>query len=177
MPVTVRKIELWNAVVDNQPGALAAVLEPLAAVGADLEIVMGTAIPGAAGKASVGVFPVKGRKVLAAARAAGLAPASSMPALLVTGDNRAGLGGRMSESIAAAGIDIGVAVAQVVGGHFSALFGFASAADANKAAALLKKAANATAKATPAPKAKATPAAGKKAAVTRRGQGAAARRR
>jgi hypothetical protein len=46
----------------------------------------------------------------------------------------------MSESLAAAGINIGVAVAQVVGGSFSALFGFANQADATRAAALLKKA-------------------------------------
>jgi predicted amino acid-binding ACT domain protein len=139
MAISVKKIELWNVVVDNQPGALAAVLEPLAAAGADFEIVMGTAIPGGAGKASVGVFPVKGRKMIAAAKAAGLVPADSMPALLVVGDNRAGLGGRMSEAIAGAGINIGIAVAQVVGAKFSALFGFAGEEDARKAAALLKK--------------------------------------
>lgn len=140
MATTIKKIELWSVVVDNKAGALAAVLEPLAQAGADLEIVMATAIPGAGGKASIGVFPIKGRKVIAAARAAGLVPAATMPSLLVGGDNRAGLGGRMSESLAAAGINIGVAVAQVVGGSFSALFGFANQADATRAAALLKKA-------------------------------------
>lgn len=139
MVITVKKIELWNIVVDNKPGALAAVLEPLAAAGADLELIMGTAIPGADQKASVGVFPVKGRKVIAAAKSAGLAPAAAMPSLLVGGDNRAGLGGRMSEAIAAAGINIGMTVAQVVGTQFSALFAFASVEDATKAATLLKK--------------------------------------
>jgi hypothetical protein len=139
MAITVKKIELWSVVVDNKPGALANLLEPLAEAGADLQVVMGTSMPGGDGQASIGVYPVKGRKVIAAARAAGLAPAASMPSLLVQGDNRAGLGGRMSEAIAGAGIDIGVAVALVAGEHFSALFGFANAADADKAAALLKK--------------------------------------
>jgi len=139
MAIVVKKIELWNVVVGNEPGALAGVLEPLADAGADLDIVMGTAIPGADHKASIGISPVKGKKVLAAARAVGLAPAGSMPSLLISGENRAGLGGQMSEALAAAGIDIGVAVAQVVGPNFSALFGFANQDDATKAAALIKK--------------------------------------
>ncbi|MDD5248332.1 MAG: hypothetical protein PHY45_05075 [Rhodocyclaceae bacterium] len=139
MAITVKKIELWNVIVDNRPGALATVLEPLADAGADLEVVLGTSIPGDGGKASVGVFPVKGKKVLAAARASGLAPATSMPSLLVTGDNRAGLGRRISQTLAAADINIGFAVAQVAGRNFSALFGFANEADAGKAASILKK--------------------------------------
>lgn len=139
MALTVKKIQLWNAIVDNKAGALANVLEPLAEAGADLEIVMGTAIPGAGRKASIGVFPVRGRKAQAAATTAGMAPAATMPALLVGGDNRAGLGREMSRALAAAGIDIGFAIAQVVGAQFSAVFGFASQADADRAAALLKK--------------------------------------
>jgi hypothetical protein len=139
MTITVKKIQLWSLVIDNHPGALARALQPLAEAGADLKIVMATAIPGPGKKASVGVSPITGRKLIAAARKAGFAPAAAMPSLLVGGENRAGLGNRMSESIAAAGINIGVAVAQVAGPHFSALFGFASEGDATKAAALLKK--------------------------------------
>lgn len=139
MTITVKKVDLWNAIVDNKPGALANVLEPLAELGTDLEVVMGTAIPGARRKASVGIFPVKGRRARAAAQAAGMVPAASMPSLLVVGDNRAGLGREMSRALAAAGIDIGLAIALVVGDKFSALFGFAEQADATRAAALLKK--------------------------------------
>lgn len=140
MAITVKKVELWNAVVDNKPGEMARVLEPLAEAGADLDIVMGTSIPGAGGKASIGVFPIKGKKIVAAAQAAGLAPARSMPSLLVSGENSVGLGRRLSEALATAGINVGVAVAQVLGPNFSAVFGFATEEDAAKAAALLKKA-------------------------------------
>ncbi len=139
MALTVKKIELWNVTVENKAGALAKILEPLAEAGTDLEVVMGTSMPGDDGLASIGVFPVKGRKAMAAARGAGLEPAASMPSLLVTGENRAGLGKQMSEALAAAGIDIGIAFAQVVGANFSALFGFAKPEDATRAAALLKK--------------------------------------
>ena len=139
MAITVKKIELWNATVENRPGALARILEPLAEAGADLEVVMGTSMPGDDGMASIGVFPVKGRKAMSAARSAGLEPAASMPSLLVTGENYAGIGRQMSEALAQAGIDIGVAFAQVVGENFSALFGFAKPEDAARAATLLKK--------------------------------------
>lgn len=146
MAIRVQKIELWNVVVDNRSGALASVLEPLADAGADLEVILGTGIPGGSGQASIGVFPIKGKKALAAARLAGMAPApaTSMPSLLVSGDNQAGLGRLMSTTLAAAGINIGFLVAQVVDGDFSALFGFASEADAGRAAALLKKMGSAT---------------------------------
>lgn len=168
MATTLKKVELWSIVVDNKPGALAAVLEPLADAGADLEVVMATAIPGDGGKASIGVFPVKGRKVIAAARAAGLAPAVAMPSLLVGGDNRAGLGGRMSEALAAAGINIGVAVAQVVENSFSALFGFASQEDATKAVTLIKKVTTVRKAAAKPAAAKRAPAKKKPAATARR---------
>ncbi|HEX8987284.1 MAG TPA: hypothetical protein VF816_04940 [Rhodocyclaceae bacterium] len=148
MGVTIKKIELWHAVVDNKPGALAGALRPLADAGVDLEIVMATDIPGGGDKASIGVFPIKGRKAASAARTAGFEPAAAMPSLLVGGDNRAGLGEQMSEAIAASGVNIGVAFAQVMGGHFSAVFGFASADDAAKASAALRKIARA---ATPKP--------------------------
>lgn len=146
MAITVKKIELWNVTVENKPGALARILEPLAEAGADLEVVMGTSMPGDDGMASIGVFPVKGRKAMSAARSAGLEPAASMPSLLVTGDDYAGLGRQMSEALAQAGINIGVAFAQVVGENFSALFGFAKPEDAAKAATLLKKVGSTAAK-------------------------------
>ena len=46
MPVRIRPITLWRAEVDNQPGMLAQTLEPLAAAGANLQVVMGYRLPG-----------------------------------------------------------------------------------------------------------------------------------
>ena len=44
--VSIRKITLWRTEVEHRPGALAELLEPLAAAGADLQTVMGYRIPG-----------------------------------------------------------------------------------------------------------------------------------
>jgi hypothetical protein len=82
MPVTVKKIMLWRLEVENKPGVLAGALESLACAGADLQVVMGYRIPADITKAAIEVFPVKGKKSIAAAQAAGL-HASSISTLLV----------------------------------------------------------------------------------------------
>lgn len=148
MAIAVKRIKLWHTEVENQPGVLAGVLEPLAAAGADLEMLMATSFPGDAGLASVGVFPVTGRKAIAAATAAGFSAAPVISSLLVTGDNKVGLGRQLARTLADAGINIGLMMALVVGRNFSAVFGFESEADARKAALLLKKVGAAKKKAT-----------------------------
>jgi len=132
MAITVEKIILWRAQVDNRPGALATTLEPLAQAGAEFKIVMGYRHPAAEGKAAIEVFPVSGKKAAAAARAAGL-DAAGIPALLVQGDDKPGLGYRMAQAIAAAGINIAFFVAHVIGRRFAAVIGFETEDDARKA--------------------------------------------
>jgi len=139
MAVTVKKIVLWRREVENRPGALASTLGPLASAGADLHVVMAYRYPGDETKAAIELYPVTGKKSVAAAQEAGLS-ASSIPALLVEGDNRPGLGHAISQAIADAGINLGFLVTQVVGRKYSAVFGFESAADATKGAALIRKA-------------------------------------
>ena len=87
MAISVKKITLWRREVPNRPGMLAQTLEPLSRSGANLQVVMGYHM---GEKAIIEVFPVSGKKGEAAARQAGLA-ASGPPALMVQGDNRAGL--------------------------------------------------------------------------------------
>jgi hypothetical protein len=139
MAVSVKAIKLWRSEVANQPGALAKVLAPLAQAGADLQLLMGYRFPGNETRAAIEVYPVSGKRSIAAAQSAGLR-ASPLPALLVEGDNRQGAGYAISQSIADAGINISFIVAQVVGRRFSAVFGFDTDEDARKAATLIKKA-------------------------------------
>lgn len=139
MAVTIKKVALWRHEVDNKPGMLVAALEPLAAAGTDLHIVMGYRYPGNESRAAIELYPVSGKKATAAAKAAGLT-VSSIPTLLVEGDNKAGLGAATAKALAEAGINLSFLVAQVIGRKYSALFGFETARDASKATALLKKA-------------------------------------
>jgi len=138
MAVTLKKITIWRGEIDNRAGALARVLEPLRAARASLDVVMGYRIPGQPERAVIEVWPVSGKKVSQAAEAAGLRP-SETPSLLVTGDDRPGMGHAMARAAADAGINMVFLVAQVIGRRYSAVFGFESAADADRAAALFRK--------------------------------------
>lgn len=138
MAIKVKSIMLWRRVVENRPGALAQTLEPLARAGADLQVVMGYRPPGGEDQAILELYPVSGKKAAAAASAAGLST-STIPTLLVEGDNRAGIGHAMTRAIAGAGINIHFLVAQTIGRKFSAVLGFGTEADAKAAASLIRK--------------------------------------
>jgi len=139
MAMVVKKITVWRTEVDNQTGALARLLEGLSAAKGSLDVVMGYRIPGQHERAVIEVWPVSGKKLSQAAGAAGLRP-SETPTLLVQGDDRPGLGHAMARALAGAGINMVFLVAQVIGRRYSAIFGFESAADADRAAGLLRKA-------------------------------------
>lgn len=141
MAVKIRKIVLWRGRVPNRPGALAEVLEPLAATGVDLQVVMGYREHGSS-DALIEVYPISGRKLTEAAEGAGLG-ASGIPAVLVQGDNRAGLGHRIAKALADGGRNVSFLVAQVVGRKFSAIYGFETEADADVAVKLIRKGASA----------------------------------
>jgi hypothetical protein len=145
MAVTVKKVTLWRTEVANKPGALSGVLAPLAEAGRDLQVVMGYHYHGEADKAVIEVCPISGKKSTTAASKAGLA-ASTIPTLLVQGDNRPGLGHAIAQAIADAGINITFLVAQVINKRFSAVMGFGDETASKQATTLIKKAVKKTKK-------------------------------
>jgi hypothetical protein len=140
MPVTVKRMTLWRRDLENRPGALATVLDPVARAGADLQVAMGYRIPGQEHRAVIELAPVEGRKAAAAAEQAGLRP-SEIPTLVVQGDNRVGLGYELAQEMGDAGINMAFLVALVVGRRYSGVFGFDSDEDAKRAADIIKKSA------------------------------------
>jgi hypothetical protein len=138
MAITAKQVVLWRKEVENKPGELARVLEPVAKSGTNLQIVMGYSYPGDAAKAAVEVYPVSGKKAVVAAESAGL-HASSIPALMIEGNNKAGLGHAIAKALADAGINVNFLVAQVIGRKYSAVFGFENDVDTRKAVSVIKK--------------------------------------
>lgn len=138
MPLSVKSISLWRKEVENQPGVLASTLAPLAKGGANLQVLMGYRLPGQEERAAIELYPVSGRTVTKAAGSAGL-ESSSIPTLLIEGDNRPALGHALAQAIADAGINIAFLMAQVVGRRYAAVAGFETAEDAKKAAAVIKR--------------------------------------
>ncbi len=140
MAVNVKRITVWSQSQPDQAGLLGRVLEPLARARGDLQVVMGYHVPSEGGRRGViEIAPVKGKKAEAAARQAGFAP-SDLPALLITGDNRPGIGQAIGQSLGQAGISIHYLVAQVIGRKYQAVAGFGSEDEAARAATIVKKA-------------------------------------
>jgi hypothetical protein len=138
MPLSVKSITLWRKEIENQPGSLASTLEPFAKGGANLQVLMGYRLPGEEKRAAVELYPVTGRAIMKAAQGAGL-EASSIPTLLIEGDNRSGLGHAIAQAVADAGINLAFFIAQVVGRRYSAVVGFETAEDAKKSATIIKR--------------------------------------
>ena len=138
MALQIKTVDVWAGEMQDQSGALARVLEALAAGGADVDCVIGRRQPDRPGSGVVFVSPVSGKRAQTAARAAGISPANDIGTLRVEGANKQGLGGRITRAIADAGLNLRGVSAATIGNKFVAYFGFDSAADAARAAAVLK---------------------------------------
>lgn len=138
MSLTVKKVELWRREVESRPGLLADVLGILADAGANLEIAMAYRYPGNQTLGAIEVYPVTGKKRVAAAQAAGLQPLA-LAALRVDGTDRPGTGRAIARGLADAGLNISFLVTQVIGRKFTAVFGFDTEADAVKAWRVIRK--------------------------------------
>jgi len=139
MSITVTKVDVWAAKLEDKPGGLAKVLGVLGDAGANLECVIARRESAKAGTGVAFVTPVTGAGVRKAAKAGGLAPAEKIATLKVEGDNAPGLGYRITSAIAEAGVNMRGVSGAVIGGKFVAYLGFDSGNDATKAARALKK--------------------------------------
>lgn len=140
MAFTVRKIKMRRAKVKNQAGALAQLLAPVAEAGLDLEAVIGYASK-KTGPVDVYCSLVDtSKKAGAAADACGFTVDEASPALLVEGDNGAGVLRKVAQAVADAGVSMRVCLALPVGSQFAALLGFDDPADADKAAKKIRAA-------------------------------------
>ena len=57
MAITVKEITLWRREIENKPGMLARVLEPMATSGANLKVLMAYRFPGNEARGAVELFP------------------------------------------------------------------------------------------------------------------------
>src|SRR5712671_2055730 len=129
LTLSVKQVKLWVFHGGDRKGLLADALEPLAAAGVHLQIVMAYRFPTERDRAAIEVFPSDGPTAEAEARRIGFVQ-SDTPCLLVEGDDRRGLGARLARAISDAKVSMAFMMAQVVGKKFSAAIGFASDEDA-----------------------------------------------
>src|SRR3984893_5310227 len=138
MSLTVTKMDVWAAQIEDKPGGLAKLLGALAGAGADLECLIARRDPSNAGKGVAFLTPVKGADVRKAAMAEGLKPPEKLSTLKVEGNDAPGLGSRITSAVADAGVNLRGVSGAVVGRKFVAYLGFDEKADADKAARALR---------------------------------------
>ena len=91
------------------------------------------------GKGVVFLTPLKGSAQIGAAKKAGFEKTKSLHSLRVEGPDKRGLGAKMTQSLAQAGINLRGVSAAAVGPRCVVYLALDSTADATKAARLLKR--------------------------------------
>jgi predicted amino acid-binding ACT domain protein len=138
MALKVTKVEVWAGELSDQVGALSRVLAAVAGGGGNVQCVIARRDPSRPGRGEVFVTPITADRAGDAARGAGLSPAQNLATLRVEGADAAGLGARITEALAAAGINLRGVTAAVVGNRFVTYVGLDSAGDADAAVAALR---------------------------------------
>jgi len=135
----VKQVPVWTGELEDRPGAVAEKLAALSAAKANLEFVLARRAAETPGKAVLFLSPIRGAKQAAAASAAGLRQAENLLAVRVEGQDKPGLGARMTKALAEGGINLRGLSAAVIGKRFAVHLALDSATDAAKAVQLLKK--------------------------------------
>lgn len=139
MALKVTKADVWAVEFPDEPGGLGRILSALAEAGANLECIIARQ---QADKFRAGIAfltPIKGKKVLAAAKALMVEPAENLTTLRVEGPDSPGSCSRMVGAVAAAGVNMRGVSSMTAGRNFVAFIGLESAADADAVARVLKK--------------------------------------
>ena len=139
MKLKVTRMQVWRAPIDDRVGGAADRLEPLAQAGADLEFVFARRTPEQPGAGVVYVAPIKGAKVLRAAREARFVQPDDIHFLRIEGANKAGLMVLVTRALGDARISFRGVSAAAVGRTGVAYLAFDSADDAAKGARVLSR--------------------------------------
>lgn len=138
--LSVSKVDVWSATIEDKPGGLDQKLDGLAKAGADLEFMVSRRLHESPGKGIVFLTPLTGEKQMAAARQFGFKLAEGMHSLRVEGPDQPGAGHRVVSALAGMGINLRGVSAFRQRGEFVIYLAFDTQADADKAAAKLRSA-------------------------------------
>src|SRR5438309_1606399 len=137
MGFKLERVHIWSGEIVDKAGGMSSKLAPLAEAGANLEYIATRRLPERPGAGIIYVAPVTGPAQVRAARLAGLAETHDTVVLRVEGDNEAGLGFRLTQQWATAGINLQGLTMAVLGNKFVGFAAFDTVADANRAAQIL----------------------------------------
>ena len=139
MAYTVKKVDVWAGEIADRPGGLASTLAAMNQAGANIEFLVARRAPDKPGTGVVFLTPIRGAKQKSAAQQAGLGTSEGLHSVRVEGPDRAGLGAKMTDALAAAGINLRGISAAALGRRAVSYLAFDSAADSEAAVRILKK--------------------------------------
>jgi hypothetical protein len=139
MDLIVEKEDVWVASLEDKPGALAARLSALADVGADLDFVIARRSAERPGMGVMFVTPLRGDAESKAASAIGFSAGNRLHSVRVEGENQPGVGGKITDQLAKAGINLRGFSGAVVGKRFVLHLAFDTADLQEKAIQVIKK--------------------------------------
>jgi hypothetical protein len=139
MALEVTRADVWAASIEDRVGGLAEKLAALAEAGAQLEFVVARRASERPGTGVVFLTPLKGAAQIRAAKKAGFEKTKSLHSLRVEGPDRPGLGAKMTQALAQAGINLRGLSAAAIGPRCVVHMALDSTADAAKASRVLKR--------------------------------------
>ena len=126
------RVHVWSGEIADQAGGIVSKLSPLAQAGANLQYISTRRQPHKPGTGVLYVAPVSGPLQVRAARSIGMAETHETVVLRVEGDNEAGLGVRLTQQWAMAGISLQALTMSVLGNKFVGYAAFDTVDDANR---------------------------------------------
>jgi hypothetical protein len=140
MELSVERVDVWAATIEDKPGGLAKALSALRDAGADLQFVVARRTPEASGTGIVFVAPLQGETEIRAATQAGFTVTPSLHSVRVMGLDQLGIIAQLTQMLADEGINLRGVSAAVLGTQFIAYLAVDSLDDAEKAMDILQSA-------------------------------------
>ncbi|KXV04366.1 amino acid-binding protein [Caballeronia megalochromosomata] len=140
MELSVERVDVWAATIEDKPGGLAQVLNALRDAGVDLQFVVARRTPEAAGKGVVFVAPLQGESEIRAATQAGFSITPSLHSVRVMGMDQLGIVGQVAQMLADGGVNLRGVSAAVLGTQFIAYIAVDTLQDADRAMDILQRA-------------------------------------
>ncbi len=137
MPYRITKEYVWFGTIPDHPGALAEKLRALSAGNLSLDLILSRRE--APGRAALFVSPLRTMEELEIAAKAGFGKKDSVLTIRVAGPNTPGLGAKMAEALAEAGINIRAFTGAALGDQHVTCIMFDSAADVERAKEVLDR--------------------------------------
>lgn len=140
MAYQIRKVDVWVAEIEDRPGGLGEKLEALSKAGANLEFGISRRAPDKPGTGVVFAAPLRGVSQTRAAQEAGFVKASNMHSLRLEGPDKPGLGAKITNAVAQAGVNMRGWSAAALGRKCVVYFAFDNSDDAAKAGKAIRRA-------------------------------------